>query len=106
MTILDSDSEDNIEDDSVVGNYLIQEYSPTDDRWSTLPPAPVCAFGMGELNGQLVIVGGETRRAVTGKVHTSEMKGVHTSHAHCTLQCSSLFSTIMPHSGCRVRSTG
>ena len=36
MTILDSDSEDNIEDDSVDGNYLIQEYSPTDDRWSTL----------------------------------------------------------------------
>ena len=51
--------------------YLIQQYSPTDDRWSTLPPAPVCLFGMGELNGQLVIVGGKTRqRDVTGKVHT------------------------------------
>ena len=50
--------------------YLIQQYSPTDDRWSTLPPAPVPWFGMGELNGQLVIVGGETRQGVvTGKVH-------------------------------------
>ena len=51
--------------------YLIQEYSPTDDRWSSLPPAPVYWFGMGELNGQLVIVGGKTRQCdVTGKVHT------------------------------------
>ena len=73
VTILDSDSEDDSEDDSdndsVDDDYLIQQYSPTDDRWSTLPPAPVRAFGMGELNGQLMIVGGETRRAVTGKVH-------------------------------------
>ena len=51
--------------------YLIQQYSPTDDRWYTLPPAPVYYFGMGELNGQLVIVGGRTRQGdVTGKVHT------------------------------------
>ena len=52
-------------------DYLIRQYSPTDDRWSTLPPAPVRAFGMRELNGQLVIVGGETRQGVvTGRVHT------------------------------------
>ena len=51
--------------------YLIQQYSQTDDRWSSLPPAPVGWFGMGDLNGQLVIVGGKTRqRDVTGKVHT------------------------------------
>ena len=51
--------------------YLIQQYSPTDDRWYTLPPAPVYYFGMGDLNGQLVIVGGWTRYSdVTGKVHT------------------------------------
>ena len=50
--------------------YLIQQYSPTDDTWHTLPPAPVYYFGMGELNGQLVIVGGRTRQYdVTGKVH-------------------------------------
>ena len=52
-------------------DYLIQQYSPTDDRWYTLPPAPVYYFGMAELNGQLVVVGGKTRqRDVTGKVHT------------------------------------
>ena len=52
-------------------SYLIQKYSPTDDRWYTLPPAPVYYSGMGELNGQLVIAGGKTRQDdVTGKVHT------------------------------------
>ena len=56
--------------------YLIQQYSPTDDRWSTLPPAPVRWFGIGELNGQLVIVGGRTRRVVTRKVHSSTQKWV------------------------------
>ena len=56
---------------SLDDRYLIQQYSPTDDRWYTLPPAPVRWFGMGELNGQLVIVGGRTRlHDVTGKVHT------------------------------------
>ena len=52
-------------------DYLIQQYSPTTDTWYTLPPAPVCWFGMEELNEQLVIVGGRTRqRDVTGKVHS------------------------------------
>ena len=46
---------------SGINDYLIQQYSPTDDMWSTLSPAPVRWFGMGELNGQLVIVGGKTR---------------------------------------------
>ena len=56
---------------SVGDRYLIQQYSPTDDTWYTLPPAPVYYFGMAELNGQLVIVGGRTRQLdVTGRVHT------------------------------------
>ena len=64
----DTSSDDDDDDDD---DYLIQQYCPTDDRWYTLPPAPVYYFGMGELNGQLVIVGGKTRqRDVTGKVHT------------------------------------
>ena len=61
----------NFLDDDNDDVYLIQQYSPTDDTWYTLPPAPVYWFGMGEMNGQLVIVGGRTsQRDVTGKVHT------------------------------------
>ena len=58
-------------------DYLIQQYSPTDDKWSSLPPArtPVRWFGLGELNGQLVVVGGMTKqRQVTEKVHTFDGK--------------------------------
>ena len=71
VTILDSDSDDDSDDDSNDDAYLIQQYSPTDDSWSTLPPALVRLFAMGELNGQLVIVGGVTRQdVVIGKVQT------------------------------------
>ena len=58
-------------------DYLIQQYSPTDDKWSSLPPArtPVRWFGLGKLNGQLVAVGGMTnQRQVTEKVHTFDGK--------------------------------
>ena len=49
---------------------IILQYSRSEDKWSTLPPAPVGWFGMIELNGQLVIVGGRTRQnAVTNKTH-------------------------------------
>ena len=37
--------------------------------FSKLPPAPTCEFGLGELNGQLVIVGGKMEERVTGKVY-------------------------------------
>ena len=52
--------------------FVIQGFSPTEDKWSVLPhaPDPVICFGMGEFNGQLVMVGGQTREVVaTGKVY-------------------------------------
>ena len=50
--------------------YIIHKYHSAKDKWSTLPPAPVRLFGMGELNGKLVIVGGKTKQdEVTKKVY-------------------------------------
>ena len=49
---------------------LVHQYNPTEEKWSTLPLAPVYLFGLGELNGQLAIVGGKAMQGVTGKVHT------------------------------------
>ena len=37
----------------------IVKYDPVKNEWSTLPPAPVVGCGVGQLNGKLVIVGGE-----------------------------------------------
>ena len=50
--------------------YTIYEYNTAEDKWFILLPVPVRLFGMGELNGKLVLVGGKTKQdEVTGKVH-------------------------------------
>ena len=54
--------------------YLVRTYNPVKDEWSTLPPAPVILFGVGRLDGKLVIVGGMYRdeEEATGDVHVFE----------------------------------
>ncbi len=46
-------------------------YHPGEDKWATLPPSPVRYFGVGQVSGQLVLVGGKvvSTRKVTGGVH-------------------------------------
>ena len=39
-------------------DYCIHCYDPPQDIWSTLPRLPVQGFGLGEVNGDLVAVGG------------------------------------------------
>ena len=41
------------------GDYYIQCYEESSNVWSTLPMLPICWFGMGSLNGELVTVGGQ-----------------------------------------------
>ena len=40
-------------------NYIIYCYDPSQDKWTTLPPLPVGGFGLGQVNGKLVAVGGK-----------------------------------------------
>ena len=40
-------------------NYIIYCCDPSQDKWTTLPPLPVGGFGLGQVNGKLVAVGGE-----------------------------------------------
>ena len=40
------------------GNYSVHCYDPPQNVWSTLPRLPVRWFGLGEVNGELVAVGG------------------------------------------------
>ena len=37
---------------------VVSCYDPSQDNWSTLPPLPVGYFGLGQVNGKLVAVGG------------------------------------------------
>ena len=39
-------------------DYIVYCYDPSQDKWTTLPPLPVKWFGMGQVNGKLVAVGG------------------------------------------------
>ena len=43
------------------GQYVVYCYNPSQDKWTTLPPLPVRRFGLGQVNGKLVAVGGRRR---------------------------------------------
>ena len=52
--------------------YIIYCYDPSQDKWTTLPPLPVKFFGLGQINGKLVAVGGRKKsdHKVTNEVYT------------------------------------
>ena len=50
--------------------YIVYCYDPSQDRWTTLPPLPVRWFGLGQVNGKLVAVGGVKGGLYTNEVHT------------------------------------
>ena len=58
-------------DEDEVHLFHVYKYDPVKNEWSTLPPAPVVYFGVGRLNGKLVIVGGVSKEEddATGDVH-------------------------------------
>ena len=45
-------------------DFTVNCYDPSKDKWTTLPPLSVKWFGLGQVNGKLVAVGG--RRWSTG----------------------------------------
>jgi outer membrane protein assembly factor BamB len=54
------------------GDYTIYCYDPSRGKWTTLPPLPVKYFGLGQVDGKLVAVGGvkKIEEEETNKVHT------------------------------------
>jgi hypothetical protein len=57
-------------------DYNVYCYDPSQDRWTTLPPIPVRWFGLGQVNGKLVAVGGEKKSTenVSIMMYTCMMK--------------------------------
>ena len=47
-------------------------YSPSEDNWTTLPPLPVRRFGLGQVSGKLVAVGGVRKEdsSSTNEIYT------------------------------------
>ena len=51
-------------------HYLVFQYNPARDEWTTLPPCPVSGFGLGQFSGELLTVGGGAPDdPVSNKVH-------------------------------------
>ena len=54
--------------------YAVFCYDPPQDKWTTLPPLPVKWFGLGQVDGKLVAVGGKEEQnksaAATDKMYT------------------------------------
>ena len=52
--------------------YIVYCYDPSQDNWTTLQPLPVRYFGLGQVNGKLVAVGGWKRSdgRATNEVYT------------------------------------
>ena len=52
-------------------DFIVYCYDPSQDNWTTLPPLPVKWFGLGQVNGKLVAVGGwESGGRSTNEVYT------------------------------------
>ena len=43
------------------GDYIVYCYDPSRDKWTALPPLPVRYFGLGQISGKLVAVGGKKK---------------------------------------------
>ena len=58
-------------DDDDYRYYRVFFYSPSEDTWTTLPPCPVRYFGLSQMRGKLVTVGGikKSDRKVTNEVY-------------------------------------
>ena len=52
--------------------YQVCKYDPVKNEWIILPPAPLEFFGLGRLNGKLVIVGGRNEEGMSGDMHVFE----------------------------------
>ena len=50
--------------------YIVYCYDPSQDNWTTLPPLPVRWFDLGQVNGELVAVGGRKKSEFTNEVFT------------------------------------
>ena len=49
--------------------YLVFQYNPARDEWTTLPRCPVWGFGLAHLSGELLTVGGTALGTMSKKVY-------------------------------------
>ena len=65
--------------DDINDMYTVYCYNPSQDYWSSLPPLPIRLFGLGEIGGKLVAVGGKRK-------NDDEIADVVYTFDECSLQ--------------------
>jgi serine/threonine protein kinase/N-acetylneuraminic acid mutarotase len=55
--------------EDVITDHIVFEYDPVQDSWMALPPLPVVLFGIGQLLGDLVAIGGKYDLKVSDDVY-------------------------------------
>ena len=50
-------------------SYLVLQYDQVGDEWTTLPPCPMILFGLGQLSGELLTVGGVAQNTISKVYH-------------------------------------
>ena len=66
--------------DKVSDAHNIHCYNPLQDKWMTLPSNNVKSFGLGQINGELVTVGG--LRFIEGTNRITHSQGIHKFEEH------------------------
>ena len=78
-------------------SHDVLRYDNRSDQWSVLPPCPVKFFGLGQLSGKLVIVGGRDGRAVVGDVYTYEEETQQWEKSIPPMPTSRIYSTVVTY---------
>ena len=58
--------EEYISDDN--DEFIVYSYDPSQDTWTALSPLPVRYFGLGQVNGKLVAIGGQKDGIIINRI--------------------------------------
>lgn len=77
--------------------YLVYHYDPSQDKWTTLSPLSVRYFGLGEVNGELMAIGGVKKGAdrPTNEVLTYDPRLQRWKQAFTPMPTSRAFPSIL-----------
>ena len=88
--------------------YIVYCYDPSQDNWTALPPLPVRWFGLGQVNGKLVAVGGRKKSDYisTKEVYTYDERSKKWKQTIPPMPTARQFSGVLSHQSALVVAGG
>ena len=78
-----------------IGDHTVFCFDPSHDNWTSLPPLPVKWFGLGQLNGQLIAVGGRDADGPTNEVYEYNMQSNKWAKTICPMPTAKQFPGVL-----------